>query len=903
MSLSYSLDVSNLEGLPNLAQALISLGDNGTTEVFGLEGFGRFLSPTKPGQDLFPTGEYIIRDGMYINGMFVYVGSYRAYFRDLFGTDNHGYAWDGFIMVCRGYSLEALPLIEDRGEGIKGQEGFGFLPMRMPFEVNPGASGSASAISADSSVGLHSLDIFKRFTDITVADDDKTIRIITCGFQRVNPSAESVPTGMDYVANLYLAFLLEPSQIPVSSRNGVQFQTWEYRKDNVMQVTWEASQTGHADKTNELGRFGMLRDLDQWVSANELITNRTYEFTTWGGGTAPASNPSGDTRAISFNYYPRRFFDVSCFSRTSISGSDTTESPFYLVGDFSMDYNNDGSIDDTCPLFIGGAYPYGLFLAAIEGVAPYDTLGPFLNAAPAMATSLAASASWVKEDTTVSYDFSGAWGCNILVPYEDTGSIDFDLLPLSYVAVNDVTHSGSTYGEIYTFQESPLNPGFVVYPFAVETGAFTTASSISLPTRWYNKATQFRTFTVEEEDTGKFGTSDSDTGEFFPTSQSLYDFDAQEYLGISGNYQRYGSFTNPLAPNQPQGTRSGAGYGFLGIRTGTGPIAIMFDSGSGVFFDDGSGDPPQMTLTVLAEGGNINSNHLTDPTSTTRTIVNCGWDNDRDQWLFMTSDSGGFGAISVASDFNTASNNLGFLDQTANFTGIPNSADAGFYVPITMSNAMDGWTVFGVLDTDTNVRFGIKPPVLGSAVSKTVDIDPSDPGTKFVTYDSYPSNTSYFKRITGTTGRTARVWVDYVLFDGVDSVIATKLKGLGMKVNIENVEWFKRNIIRTGDLNIKSEEIEEWMREQQSQYKEMLKTKERQGRLRKRKSQVSAYREGMEEQINPDFMDSEVKDYIDTFIPKERPPSPTEKKLERKRKGGYEPKQSSYYDEVFEDEP
>ena len=83
----------------------------------------------------------------------------------------------------------------------------------------------------------------------------------------------------------------------------------------------------------------------------------------------------------------------------------------------------------------------------------------------------------------------------------------------------------------------------------------------------------------------------------------------------------------------------------------------------------------------------------------------------------------------------------------------------------------------------------------------------------------------------------------------------------------------------------------------------MLKAKERQGRIRKRKSQVSAYQEGMEEQINPDFMDDEEKDFLNEFIPKDRPPSPTEKKLEKKRKGGYEPKQSSYYDEVFEDEP
>lgn len=903
MSLSYSLDVSNLNNLSNLAQALISLGDNGTTDIFKVDGFGRFLSPTKPGQDLFPTGEYIIRDGMYINGHFVYVGSYRAYCRDLFGDGNNGYAWDGFIMVCRGYSLEALPLIKEVNGEFQGQEGFGFLPMRMPFEVNPGASGDSSAISSDSSVGLHSLDVFKNQDDITVTGDDKNIRIITCGFQRVNPSVESVPTGMDYVANLYLAFLLEAQTI--DTIDNVQFQTWEYRKDNVMQVTWEASQTGHADNTEASGRFGMLRDLDQWISANSLITTRTYDFPTWETGTSPEDNTDGDTRAISFNYYPRRFFDISCFSNTSVDSTNTVESPFYLAGDFSMDSNNDGSIDDTCPSFIGCAYPFGLFLQAIEGTTPYDTLGPFMNSSPAMATSLADGDGWAREDTAVSYDLSGAWACNVLVPYEDTGSIDFDFLPLSYIAVNDVTHSGSTYGEIYTFQESPLNPAFLIYAFAVETGAFTTATSISLPTRWYNKATQFRTFTVQEEDVGKVGTSDTETGEFFPTTGSLFDEDAQEYLGIDGNYQRYGSFTNPLAPNQPQGTRSGAAYGFLGIRTGTGPIAIMFDSGNGTLTEPESDLDYDYTLTILAEGENINDNHLTSPTSTTRIITNCGWDNDRDQWLFCTSDSTGFGVISVASDFTTASNNLGFLDQTAVFSSspsnIPSTATASFYTPITMSNSLDGWTFFGVLDTDTNVRFGIKPPVLGSAVSKTVDVDPSDPGTEFVTYDTYPSNTSYFRRISGTTGRTARVWVDYVLFDGPDAIIANKLKDKGMKVSIEAVEWFKRQIIQTGDLNITAEEIEMWMRDQQDEYKQTLKEIERQGRIRRKKKQVSAYLEGVEDQINPDFFDTEVEDFKQDFTPTTRPPTPEESRIERKKKGGYTPEQGSYYDEVFED--
>jgi hypothetical protein len=902
MSLSYSLDISNLQNLDKLSKALISLGTIGP-ETFLFRGVGsqRFYQPsviTKV-QDIFPTGEYIIRDGMYINGIFVYVGSYKAYFKDLFGAGSNGYAWDGFIMAMRGYSIndnEGLVQRVSNGpfEGeYTGGTGFGFLPMRMPIEVNCGVSGDSAQIAADSSVGLHSLDVFKRATDVTVTNNDLDIRIITCGFQRVNPLVESVPTGMDYVANLYLGTLFSFNG-EAEIQNGEKVADYEYAPANMMQVTWQASQAGHADKTTGAGRFGMLRDLDQVISASQSITTFEYTFAEWlnlqkpdgTGGDAPTGN---DTRAITFNYFPRRFFDISCFSNTKYNyGGDTAKSPFFIVGDMALDTNDDGSIDDTCPVMIGCAYPFSIFGT------PIATLGPFMNSCPAIATSLANDPSWYKEDTAVAYNFSGAWACSILVPYEDLG-VTGDFSPLSYIAVNDVTHSGSTYGEIYSFIDSPLSPSSIMVPFAVETGNFTTTTGISLPTRWYNKAVQFRTFTTEEEDNGKAGKIDLNTGAFTPSLSSLYDSDSQEYIGFSGNYQRYGSYTNPLAPNQPQGTRSGAGYGFLGFKTGTGPIAIMFDSGGGAENVNGAtGAFEGWTGITLAEGGNINNNHIENPTSATRKIVNCGWDNDRDQWLFLTSDTNDVGIISASSDFSTASNNVGFLDQKDNFLGLNTNTNAGAYFPLTMSNAMDGWVWFGTLDTDTTVRFGIKQTSLGTAESRTVGS---------ITYDTYPDATTEARRITGTTGRTAKVWVDYVLFDGVDSVIATKLKGLGMKVNIESVEWFKRSIIRSGDLNIKSEEIEEWMREQQSQYKEMLKETERQGRVRKRKSQVSVYREGMDDQINPEFMDTEVKDYIDTFIPKERPPSPTEKKLEKKRKGGYEPKQSSYYDEVFEDEP
>ena len=73
-------------------------------------------------------------------------------------------------------------------------------------------------------------------------------------------------------------------------------------------------------------------------------------------------------------------------------------------------------------------------------------------------------------------------------------------------------------------------------------------------------------------------------------------------------------------------------------------------------------------------------------------------------------------------------------------------------------------------------------------------------------------------------------------FDGADALIATKLRERGM-VSIEAVEWFKRRL--SPDLNIKQEEIEEWMRQQQDEFQMMMRDAERMG-VRRRK-QVSAF--------------------------------------------------------------
>ncbi len=907
MSLAYTLDISEIKNVKGLSRAISISGD--TLDLFGGVGFGSFRNSTGVCQQIYPTGEYIIRGGMFINGMYVYIGSYKAYIRDLFSAGSHGYAWDGFIMVMRGYSINQDNgfNIMDESQAMPDPQNFGFLPMRMPLEVNCGPVGDATAIAADSSVGLHGIDIYKALDDVQVNTADKNIRLITCGFQRIDATVEGVPAGSDYVGNLYFGNFLEFVNALNTTPDGSKYASYQTQAPlSIMQLTWKATQAGHVDNTFPGGRFGYPRDLDQAIAGDEGVAGWPYLYDEWRDGQLPdGTNPLGgptsafDRRLITYNYFPRRFLDISCISQTQLTATEDVGSCFFIVGDAAIDTNDDGTIDDSCPMAVGGAFQYpGAFMRMENADPPYDYLPAFLIGHPAIKTSLAAAQSWWREGVAPTYTFSGAVAALVTFPYERLAD-SYGNQPLSCFAVNDISHSGTDYGHIYVTADPPISATCQIYPYATQGGAFTTASGISMPTKWYNKAIQQRTFSISEEDRSKIGETNTETGEFTPTNESVKDDDSGEYIGYRSNYQRYGLTTDPDASGVgiEQGTDSRNGYGFLGFKTGVGPVAVMFDSGSPTV--DVTASPFFVeTGIVLAEGANINANTLIAPTSTTRRIINAGWDNDRDQWLFISSDSGGSGVISVAANFTTASNNLGFLDQTANFANnptlpLPTTANAGLYIPFLMSNSLDGFVCFGEWDSDTNTRFGLKP-ILGTPISTSHTC-----GGVTITYDAHSNATSYFYRIDGTSGRSAKVWVDYILFDGVDSVIAKKLKEFGIKVNIENVEWFKRKIIRDGELNIKSEEVEMWMREQQSQYKDMLKEKERMGRIRKKKSQVSAFTESIDEQINPDFMDDEVKDFLGSYTPETRPPTPEEKKQKKKRQGGYEESTDSYYDDAF----
>ena len=164
-------------------------------------------------------------------------------------------------------------------------------------------------------------------------------------------------------------------------------------------------------------------------------------------------------------------------------------------------------------------------------------------------------------------------------------------------------------------------------------------------------------------------------------------------------------------------------------------------------------------------------------------------------------------------------------------------------------------------------------------VESLITLCPDDPGIPAIDVPSPVAGAADVKgfqtfTINGTTGRTARVWTDYLLFDGVDSLVAVELQNLGLRVTVENVEWYKAKILRKGELGLTPEEIEDWVRSQQTEYRETLKLKERQGRLRTRRRQQAAWREGLEDTLSGDFYETtgfenleQLDAAAETFVP------------------------------------
>jgi len=287
-----------------------------------------------------------------------------------------------------------------------------------------------------------------------------------------------------------------------------------------------------------------------------------------------------------------------------------------------------------------------------------------------------------------------------------------------------------------------------------------------------------------------------------------------------------------------------------------------------VYYTGSDGDPLNAGVDILEVGDSMNDTIILDTGDTNRRCLSAQWDVDRDQWVY-TFGLNGAGKSATVLSCNSAFNRqppsqIAYLDQTDQFNNLVSDQRTSIYIPRNMTPFLDGFVLFGGEPDYTQPgRPGIPAIDVPNPV-RVPDGDPPLPDVKGFQVFS----------ISGTTGRTARVWTDYLLFDGVDSLVAVELQNLGLRVTVENVEWYKAKILRKGELGITPEEIEDWVRSQQTEYRETLKLKERQGRLRTRRRQQAAWREGLEDTLSGDFYETtgfenleQLDAAAETFVP------------------------------------
>ena len=606
------------------------------------------------------------------------------------------------------------------------------------------------------------------------------------------------------------------------------------------------------------------------------------------------------------------------------SGRPST-GPFVIGGEMM---SKDGT-NDTYPLYAYGRQGYGSkyipLLVAFDGYpesnfAQEDT-GAAYDLSGAYVSKVVLTTDGFARDPADTHSMLPAYGVQYTAPTDlpaPVGAGDTTLLgDLVLLLVDNVTHGADTYGEIYasdftTVEISPIRTTsafgnsstqhMVVLPLMVYGGGFTTSTGIDPPVTWRGAFEQYRTYTAEEEAEVAYLREDDSTGVELligepAISAASLGFVAQP-MGIAVNYAQRPIRTGFRFPPDTSATflgnaqvrastttddfgaeRSQKSIILYGNEEGGGPYCIAIDPCSWYIQWNQEAVAPFTAPNVAWRGrvrdisSDINAAHITDPTSTTRQILSASWDNDRDQWIFVTADTvNGLGFISFDSNFDESLDQTEFIDEHWNDfgeylggTGFASLPPTGaLIVNRGMTNELDGFLVGGTFDAT-------QPMVTLESQTFT---------------DQTPTTfTDFFPNIylAGTTGRSTRVWVDYILFDGADSLIAVKLQELGLRVTVENVEWFKAKIISQGDLKMTQEEVEEWMESQKTEYKDMLRTKERQGRLKRRKRQVSAY-------LDKDLQDSLYGHFIDTenLRPEEiekllkkiegRPPPPEEEK-------------------------
>jgi len=316
--------------------------------------------------------------------------------------------------------------------------------------------------------------------------------------------------------------------------------------------------------------------------------------------------------------------------------------------------------------------------------------------------------------------------------------------------------------------------------------------------------------------------------------------------------------TNTLGGNNPQ--NSGIRVPYAQLQAG-GEFDISVSDGC--FFDSGRILQTYLSNPVIRNGA---EQAPAAPASyTSGGIMNIDYDVDRNQWLLTLSaiqDGVVFNlpAYTMAANANLQrfayfrpnangvaplSPVLAQVDLTTAPAGIPQSTSYVFVNCAGGTERLAGYTLGG--------NFVGSIDGVGGTTGT-----PGEPGEE---------GALQLTNIDGVSGRTVAMWVDYVLYDGLDSLIATIVQELGLAVTIENVEWYKRTMIHKDALNMSQEEISSWIQAQQAQYRDTMLRAEREGRQRQRKSQQKKLAgdmiEGIESHMDVDKIDFIERDFIE----------------------------------------
>ena len=859
--------------------------------------------------------DVIIRGSRFANDYYYVWGSYKGFFQNLHGAGVSGIAWDGFVTIIPAHAMETrftnpTPQLNFANASYS-------FPMRLPFKLSPGAVGDAAAIAADSEVGVHALDYALAINLSTTASplNSSDLSFFWMGHQRT--VAANGTLDMPYIACGGTTFVTInlPDYGPPGQAESITYDVIE---------DWGWSRTTADTVAPAAFPLTIPQNfpfpLDSGVS--QLQTRTAFYTRDQTGDVADTllsnfNNPAATTSG----YYISRIYDMVSTQEGNLGIS-------LVVGEASRINAAGTAVAGTVPVMALWRSRYSNF---IELAYPAST--PALG----MIFKAAVPPQFITDTSIAAYDYEGAWANVISPPLLEglesagfpasflVGINNLDIGGVKTCAIlgatsNDVIFAG---GYVNVNVAGGYANSFALVPIAIKGNSFTTATGIALPegtgSKWTGRAQQQATFSPSYEDNCKRTDvyleylKDTPGG---PTSGFVIDPDLEKNLlndptispkeigisslvginpsalnamtGISGTGNIFLSGLSNKASPTLADPYSNLGYGLLAYVPGGDPYVFMYDYGTISVSPQFTPTPPiapaQPTFDIrasgLQEGDNMNAAFTVDSTSTTRRPISASWDNDRDQWIFTFADAtNGFGFMSVNSAFSSqeGGNQFSFLDQSNNFVvptpilAVDPTPESCIYTSRMMTPILDGMCIIGATDDVT---------VKGQRALTAVAIPQVGGGTipNFAVYT-----------ITGSTGRSANVWVDYLLFDGVDSLIATELQTMGLRVNVENVEWYKAKIIRKGDIGFTPEEIEDWVRSQQEEYKATKRLKERQGRSRVRKRQVQAWQEDQadfQELVDGDFTESGGFENIKEFdkAAAEYVPDPSEATSDSSRK-------------------